>query len=75
METLPYHRELLVAVLVYHQRTDTSGCHCGWALLGASHPEHVADVYEQALNERCKDPHCQGCSNPGCVGHGLRGQS
>lgn len=46
---LPYDREVLVTVLVYHQHTNTSGCICGWAVLGASHPEHVADVYEQSV--------------------------
>lgn len=39
---------LLVNVLVYHQQTPTSGCHCGWGVLGASWAEHVAEVYEQA---------------------------
>lgn len=47
-----YDRAALVAVLVYHWRTETSGCGCGWAVLGASHPEHVADVYEMELAER-----------------------
>ena len=42
-------RDVLVNVLIYHQRTNTSGCHCGWAVLGASYAEHVADVYEEAL--------------------------
>lgn len=44
-----YDREALVTVLVYHQPTSTSGCHCGWGVLGASHSEHVADVYEQSV--------------------------
>ena len=42
-------RAVLIVVLVYHWRTNTSGCGCGWAVLGASHAEHVADVYEEAL--------------------------
>lgn len=46
-----YDRELFVRVLVYHQPTNTSGCICGWAKLGASHPEHVADVYEMSYLE------------------------
>lgn len=46
-----YDREVLVTVLVYHQHTNTSGCICGWAVLGASHPEHVADAYEQAVTD------------------------
>jgi hypothetical protein len=43
-----YDRAVLVHTLIYHQATSTSGCHCGWAVLGASHAEHVADVYEAA---------------------------
>lgn len=46
---MPYDRAVLVNVLIYHQRTATSGCGCGWAVLGASHAEHVADVYEQSI--------------------------
>ena len=46
---LGYDREVLVEVLVYHQATSTSGCHCGWAELGKSHADHVADVYEQSM--------------------------
>lgn len=44
-----YDRDVLVQVLVYHWRTNTSGCGCGWAELGHSHAEHVADVYEQSV--------------------------
>lgn len=40
-------RERLIQVLIYHQRTDDTGCACGWATLGGSFAEHVADVYEQ----------------------------
>lgn len=43
-----YDREVLVTILVYHWRTD-NGCGCGWAVLGASHAEHVADVYEESM--------------------------
>lgn len=46
---IKYDREWLVSVLIYHQRTDTSGCHCGWAVLGASYAEHVADIYEETI--------------------------
>lgn len=46
---VPYVRSVLVEVLVYHYRTDTSGCGCGWAELGQSHCEHVADVYEASV--------------------------
>jgi hypothetical protein len=48
-------RETLAQTLIYHQQTNTSGCHCGWGQrpehLGASWPEHVADIYEQTLTE------------------------
>ncbi len=46
---LEYDRKALVNVLVYHQPTNTSGCICGWSVLGASHPEHIADTYENAM--------------------------
>ncbi|MDQ1738089.1 MAG: hypothetical protein QOH56_4340 [Pseudonocardiales bacterium] len=45
----PYNREVLVATLIYHWRKDIRGCGCGWAALGASHPEHVVDVYEESV--------------------------
>ncbi len=47
-----YHRAVLVMTLVYHWRTNTSGCGCGCAVLGASHAEHVADVYEESVTAR-----------------------
>lgn len=50
-----YDREVLTTVLIYHARTDTSGCHCGWADLGASYADHVADVYEQSVAARDQD--------------------
>ncbi len=40
----PITRQRLVAVLVAHQRQTSAACLCGWSVLGASHPEHVADV-------------------------------
>lgn len=55
MSALPvpaYDRAVLVDVLVYHQPTSTSGCICGWGVLGASHAEHVADVYEESAIAR-----------------------
>lgn len=55
MGDLLHDREVLVEVLVYHQRTNTSGCHCGWAVLGHSYAEHVASVYEDSLRVR-QDP-------------------
>lgn len=48
----PFNRELMIDVLVYHQRTSASGCGCGWAELGNSHAEHVVDVYEQSVMAR-----------------------
>ena len=43
----PAERIVLVNVLVYHSRISmTKGCGCGWNVLGASWPEHIADVYE-----------------------------
>lgn len=56
-EPLAYDREVLVEILVYHWRTDSSGCGCGWAQLGRSHPAHIADVYEDAMTYRdLQDP-------------------
>lgn len=46
---LIHDHDLLVEVLVYHWRTSTSACGCGWSELGRSHAEHVAQVYEQSL--------------------------
>lgn len=50
-KVMEYNREKLVNTLVYHQQTNTSGCHCGWAELGKSWAEHVANVYEMVLME------------------------
>jgi hypothetical protein len=50
-----YDRELLVKVMTYHQAKEDSSCICGWAVLGASHPEHVVDVYELAVGSRKVD--------------------
>lgn len=46
-EAIRYDRGQLIDVLIYHQATNTSGCICGWAVLGASHAAHVAFVYER----------------------------
>lgn len=45
------HHQLLVAVLIAHQRRDIKGCNCGWSDLGKSHAVHVADMYAAALGE------------------------
>jgi len=47
-----HERQVLVEVLVYHQRLDIGCCGCGWSVLGASHAEHIADVYEQSIEAR-----------------------
>jgi hypothetical protein len=50
-----YDRETLVNTLIHHQRTEDSGCHCGWGKrpehLGMSWAEHVADAYETSVSE------------------------
>ena len=51
---IDYDRNVRVEVLVYHYRRDMKGCGCGWAELGRSHPEHVADVYEQSVSNEIK---------------------
>ena len=50
--TLPYDRDMLVKILVYHQRRNIQHCMCGWRRLGNSHADHVADVYEQCVREK-----------------------
>ena len=53
IDPLIYSRDVLIDVLVYHWPTNTSGCGCGWGVLGATwHPEHVADVYEASVAAR-----------------------
>jgi len=49
-----YDREILVDVLVHHQRITSQYCHCGWGELGRSHPEHIATEYEHAVAEATK---------------------
>lgn len=51
-DAVGYDREVLVTVLIYHYRKNISECGCGWSELGASHPEHVADVYEESVAAR-----------------------
>lgn len=36
-------------VLITHSRTSIEGCHCGWADLGHSHAQHVADMLADHL--------------------------
>ena len=50
---ISYDRAVLLHVLVYHWPTKTSGCGgCGEVALGASFPDHIADVYEQSMVAR-----------------------
>lgn len=49
---MTYERALLVDVVIHHGRKDIRSCYCGWAELGASHAEHVADAYEAAVARR-----------------------
>ena len=51
-DELPYDRDVLVDVFVYHFRRDSASCGCGWAELGRSHAAHVADVYELSVRAR-----------------------
>lgn len=46
---IPYDREALVWVTIFHGRDSIKGCYCGWAELGKSHAEHVANVYEEQV--------------------------
>lgn len=72
-----YERDVLVNVLIYHQRSSLRSCRCGWNILGASHPEHIADEYERAIARRGQPyQHNLGdllpeqrvtCSYPGCT--------
>lgn len=52
LEPILYDRDMLVEIIVYHWRTESSGCGCGWAVLGASYAEHIADVYEASVIAR-----------------------
>jgi hypothetical protein len=47
-----YDRAVLVDVILNHGRTRIQDCHCGWAVIGSSHADHVADVYEQEVAAR-----------------------
>lgn len=50
-----YDRSVLVEILVYHYRKDITGCGCGWAELGKSWPDHIANVYEECVLAREAD--------------------
>lgn len=53
-DAVGYDRDVLVQVLIYHQRISNLGCACGWGPLGASHAEHVADVYEETVRFKAR---------------------
>jgi hypothetical protein len=46
-----YDRDLLLDVLIYHQRQNIGACHCGPLQPGSSYCEHVRDVYEKRITE------------------------
>lgn len=50
------YRRLAAAVLVAHQRRDSTACLCGWSELGHSHAEHVAQVLHVAGALRDRPP-------------------
>ena len=43
-------------VLIAHSRTDIRGCHCGWAKLGHSHAQHVAEELANWLESLPTEP-------------------
>lgn len=49
---IPYDREVLAKVVIYHHKVSIEGCLCGWSNLGESIGKHVADVYEKAIREK-----------------------
>jgi hypothetical protein len=51
-ETIPFNRDVMMTVLIYHQRKDISVCGCGWSKLGHSHAKHVVEVYEMSMIRR-----------------------
>jgi len=49
---ISYRRDVLIEVIIYHQRVTIEGCWCGWGVLGESHAAHVVDVYEASVQAR-----------------------
>lgn len=41
-------RSYLVSVLDFHVRQPDGTCFCGWQPDGRSHPEHVAEIFEES---------------------------
>lgn len=46
---IPYDREVLKQIVIYHYKRDIKGCVCGWAELGRCHSDHIADLYEESV--------------------------
>jgi hypothetical protein len=46
---VPYDRDVLVSVLVHHRSREDYSCLCGWSSQRRVWPNHIADVYEQAV--------------------------
>lgn len=49
---IPYDRDVLRDVLIYHQRTSIERCACGWGRWGHSHAERIMEVYEASMMAR-----------------------
>ena len=49
---IPYDREVLSNILIYHRRRDSGGCMCGLLGWSASYVEHVTHVYENTIRLR-----------------------
>ncbi len=47
-----YDREVLMDVANRHHKVEIKGCICGYAKLGATIGEHVADVYEERMQTK-----------------------
>ncbi len=45
METVD---QIVIAILIAHQRKNSLACFCGYAKLGASHPGHVVEMLRNA---------------------------
>lgn len=49
---MSFDPDVMIDVLIDHQRTESSGCHCGRLQLGGSYAEHVVDEYEGRMIRR-----------------------
>lgn len=48
--------DVLRQVLIYHPRHTPAACLCGWSVLGASHADHVIEIYQQCLATLVTNP-------------------